>query len=198
MSIVILISDLSKGTNLSAIIKAVKSKKIKTEIKAVIANSDKAQGIKIAKKNNIKYFVYPKKFNLLGLLTKLNPDYIVLAGWKNIIEDSVINKFENRIINLHPGLIPDKADEYVLNPDGTKGLWNRGKYQEDAISNFFKNKSTFAGSSVHFLTNEFDFGPVLGRVFEKIKIDDTIQSLYSRLKKKENLLYVDVLKNLNK
>ena len=65
-----------------------------------------------------------------------------------------------------------------------------------AIQNFLDQKSTFAGSSIHFLTSNFDFGPVLGRVFEKIIPHDNVESLYSRLKKKENKLYVEVLEKL--
>ena len=67
---------------------------------------------------------------------------------------------------------------------------------DKAIQNFLNKKNTFAGSSIHFLTLNFDFGPVLGRTFEKIKVSDTIASLYGRLKKKENQLYVEVLEKL--
>jgi phosphoribosylamine--glycine ligase len=67
-----------------------------------------------------------------------------------------------------------------------------------AIKNFLDKKATFAGSSIHFLTLNFDFGPVLGRTFEKINAHDNIDSLYSRLKNKENKLYVEVLEKLTK
>ena len=132
----------------------------------------------------------------MPLLKKLNPDYICLAGWKQIILDEVINAFPNKILNLHPGLIPDKADDTFANPDGTAGLWNKGKLTDKAIQNFLDNKSTYAGSSIHFLTLEFDFGPVLGRCFEKIETEDTVETLYARLKQKENQLYVEVLEKL--
>ena len=65
-----------------------------------------------------------------------------------------------------------------------------------AVQNFLEKKVTFAGSSIHFLTLNFDFGPVLGRTFEKIQANDTVESLYTRLKKKENKLYVEVLEKL--
>jgi phosphoribosylglycinamide formyltransferase-1 len=87
-------------------------------------------------------------------------------------------------------------DEIVKNPDGTNALWNKGKLTNIAIKEFLDRHATYAGSSIHFLTEEFDFGPVLGRVFEKVEKDDTIDSLYSRLKKKENRLYVEVLQKL--
>ncbi len=126
----------------------------------------------------------------------LNPDYICLAGWKQIILDEVILAYPNRILNLHPGLIPDNADETAKNPDGSDGLWNKGLLTTKAIQNFFDQKATFAGSSIHFLTLNFDFGPVLGRVYEKIEPNDNVETLYQRLKTKENELYIQVLEKL--
>ncbi|KKS03877.1 MAG: Folate-dependent phosphoribosylglycinamide formyltransferase PurN [Candidatus Curtissbacteria bacterium GW2011_GWA2_41_24] len=93
---------------------------------------------------------------------------------------------------------PDTIDGVVNNPDDTDALWNRGKMTDKAIQNFFDNKATYAGCTNHFLSYEFDFGPVLGRCFEKILPNDTVDSLYTRLKKKENDLYVKVLHKLCK
>ena len=196
MRLVILISNAGTGTNLKAIIDGVNSGKIKASISAVICDKENAQGLKHALDNNLSILICPKKEDLLPILKKLNPDYVCLAGWRQIILDEVINTFPNKILNLHPGLIPDTADGSISNPDGTNGLWNKGKLTDKAIQNFLDNKSTYAGSSVHFLTLEFDFGPVLGRCFEKIEPDDTVETLYSRLKQKENQLYVEVLEKL--
>jgi phosphoribosylglycinamide formyltransferase-1 len=121
-----------------------------------------------------------------------------LAGWKQIILDEVIEAFPNKILNLHPGLIPDTIDGKIKNPDNTDALWNKGMLTTKAIQNFLDQKATFAGSSIHFLTLNFDFGPVLGRTFEKVELHDNVESLYSRLKKKENKLYVEVLEKLTK
>jgi len=124
--------------------------------------------------------------------------YICLAGWKQIILDEVITAFPNKILNLHPGLIPDiiTGESCVKNPDGTKALWNKGMLTNKAVQNFLNQKATFANSSIHFLTLDFDFGPVLGRTFEKIQTNDNVESIYTRLKKKENQLYVEVLEKL--
>lgn len=196
MKIAILISNAGTGTNLQAIIDGVESGKIKAEISAVISDKQDAPGLERAKKHNLHIEICPKKEDLLPLLKKLNPDYICLAGWKQIILDEVINALPNKILNLHPGLIPDTMDSAVKNPDGTDGLWNKGMLTTKAIENFFNQKAAFAGSSIHFLTLNFDFGPVLGRTFEPIQKDDTVESLYSRLKQKENRLYVEVLQKL--
>ncbi|MDP3955319.1 MAG: phosphoribosylamine--glycine ligase [bacterium] len=194
--IVVLISDIGTGTNLQAIIDGIKTGKIDAEITSVISDTVDAPGLKRARRNNLTIRICPKKENLLPLLKKLNPDYVCLAGWKQIILDGVIETFPNRILNIHPGLIPDTMDGMVKNPDGTEELWNKGKMTEKAMQNFPEKKCAYAGSSVHFLSFEFDFGPVLGRCFEKIGKGDTTESLYKRLKVKENKLYAEVLAKL--
>src|SRR3989344_3660674 len=196
IKLVILISNVGTGTNLQAIIDAVERGVINAEIVAVISDKENAPGLQRARTHNLKIKICPKKEDLLPLLQKMNPDYICLAGWKQIILDDVILAYPNKILNLHPGLIPEKIDEMAKNPDGTKALWNKGMLANIAIKNFLDQKSTFAGSSIHFLTLNFDFGPVLGRTFEKIEANDTVESLYRRLKKKENNLYVEVLAKL--
>ena len=196
MTLAILISDTGTGTNLKAIIDGVISKKIKANIAAVISDKADASALEHAKKNNLPIEICPKNESLLPLLKKLKPDYICLAGWKQIILDQVILAFPNKILNLHPGLIPDTVDGEVKNPDGTISLWNKGLLTTKAIQNFLNQKATYAGSSIHFLTLNFDFGPVLGKCFEKIEADDAVESLYKRLKKKENQLYVEVLEKL--
>src|SRR3989338_6965633 len=190
--IVVLISDAGTCTNLKAIIERVKVGRVNAEIVAVISDKINAPALEHAKKNNLNIEICERKEALLPLLQKLNTDYICLAGWKQIITDEVILAYPNKILNLHPGLIPDTVDEEVKNPDGTDALWNKGMLTTKAIQNFLDQKATFAGSSIHFLTLSFDFGPVLGRTFEKIEEGDTVESLYARLKKKENELYVKV------
>ena len=189
----ILISDAGTGTNLQAIIDAVKTKKLKAEIKLVVSSSKDAFGLKRAEENKIPTMVVDKKNDLKKIFEDNKIDLIILAGWKLIIPQSLISTFKNKILNLHPGLIPDKMEGVALNPDKTNGLWNRGKLTDIAIKNFFDKKATYAGSTVHFLSDEFDFGPILGRCFEKILPNDTVESLYGRLKKKENKIYVESL-----
>src|SRR3990167_4640922 len=191
MRIAILISNTGTGTNLKAIIDGVNAGKIKAEICAVVSDREDALGLEHANKNNLNIKICKTKEELLPLLQKLNPDYICLAGWKQIILDEVILAYPNKILNLHPGLIPDTADasnKSVKNPDGTDALWNKGMLTTKAIANLLDQKATFAGSSIHFLTLNFDFGPVLGRVFEKVEEYDNVESLYSRLKDRKSVV----------
>ncbi len=196
--IAVLVSNKGIGTNLKALIDGVESGKINAQIAVVVSDTKDALGLERAKKNSLQIEICPRKEDLLAILTKYQVDCICLGGWKQIIPDNVLEVFRDRIINVHPGLIPDTMDGVVKNPDGTSGLWNKGKFTDKAIQNFLDSSATYAGSTVHFLSDEFDFGPVLGRCFEKIKKGDTVESLYSRLKKKENKLYVDVLAKLCK
>lgn len=104
------------GTNLQAIIDAIAAGKITdTEIAAVISNNRNAYALERAKQAGIKDIVVsPKDFetrdvfneNLLKILQEVNPDLIVLAGYLVVIPEIVIDAFENRIINIHPSLIP--------------------------------------------------------------------------------------------
>jgi len=194
--IAVLISNIGTGTNLQAIIDGVENKKINAEIAIVLSDTEASPGLERARKHHLTTMICPKKEDLLRILQTYNLDYIALAGWRQIILEEVIEAFPNQILNTHPGLIPDSMDSFVENPDKTKGLWNRKKMTEKAIQLFLDEKATYAGCSNHFLTKEFDFGPVMGRCFEKVMKDDTVTSLYGRLKVKENQLYADVLAKL--
>lgn len=197
--IAVLISNAGTGTNLQAIIDAIESKKLPAKIMVVVSDAKDAYGLERAKKHHLPTFVINQKTDLTRTLKeKYQVDYVALAGWKKMIPEKMIDEFKNRILNLHPGLIPDDLNMAVKNPDGTVGLWNRGKFTAAAIQNFLDKKCTYAGSSIHFLTHEFDLGPVLARVFEKIKPHDTVDSLYQRLKVKENKMYVGALKHVIK
>ena len=193
----VLISDTGTGTNLNAIIDAVAQKQIDAVVSVVVSDTKDAKGLHHADKNRIPIEIIDRKTDVTKLLTETFPvDYVCLCGWKQIIPEEFINAFPNKILNLHPGLIPDTIHGVVKNPDGTDALWNKGKLADAAIGNFLQQKASYAGSSVHFLTREFDYGPVLGRTFEKIQPGDTVDSLYKRLKQKENNLYVECLKKL--
>lgn len=195
--IAVLISNKGTGTNLQAIIDGVKSGKIKGLVSIVVSDAKDAYGLKRAKKHGIKTLVVKGRGRLEKILKeKYDIDYVALGGWKQIIPGSFIKTFHNRVLNVHPGLIPDAKTEVVRNPDGTNALWNKGKFTEKAIQNFFDSTATYAGSSIHFLTNDVDFGPVLARGFVKIQANDTVESLYARVKKKENEMYVRVLSKL--
>ena len=157
------------GTNLQAIIDAIAAGKITdTEIAAVISNNKNAYALERAKQAGIKDIVVsPKDFetrevfneNLLKTLQEVNPDLIVLAGYLVVIPESVIDVFENRIINIHPSLIP------AFCGTGYYGL----KVHEAALKRGVK----VVGATVHFVDKGTDTGPIIMQKAVAVQNGDT-------------------------
>ena len=155
------------GTNLQAIIDA---------IAAVISNNKNAYALERAKQAGIKDIVVsPKDFetrevfneNLLKTLQEVNPDLIVLAGYLVVIPESVIDAFENRIINIHPSLIP------AFCGTGYYGL----KVHEAALKRGVK----VVGATVHFVDKGTDTGPIIMQKAVAVQNGDTPKVLQQRV-----------------
>ena len=165
------------GTNLQAIIDAIAAGKITdTEIAAVISNNKNAYALERAKQAGIKDIVVsPKDFetrevfneNLLKTLQEVNPDLIVLAGYLVVIPESVIDAFENRIINFHPSLIP------AFCGTGYYGL----KVHEAALKRGVK----VVGATVHFVDKGTDTGPIIMQKAVAVQNGDTPKVLQQRV-----------------
>lgn len=165
------------GTNLQAIIDAIAAGKITdTEIAAVISNNKNAYALERAKQAGIKdIIVSPKDFetrevfneNLLKTLQEVNPDLIVLAGYLVVIPESVIDAFENRIINIHPSLIP------AFCGTGYYGL----KVHEAALKRGVK----VVGATVHFVDKGTDTGPIIMQKAVAVQNGDTPKVLQQRV-----------------
>ena len=165
------------GTNLQAIIDAIAAGKITdTEIAAVISNNKNAYALERAKQAGIKDIVVsPKGFetrevfneNLLKTLQEVNPDLIVLAGYLVVIPEIVIDAFENRIINIHPSLIP------AFCGTGYYGL----KVHEAALKRGVK----VVGATVHFVDKGTDTGPIIMQKAVAVQNGDTPKVLQQRV-----------------
>lgn len=165
------------GTNLQAIIDAIAAGKITdTEIAAVISNNKNAYALERAKQAGIKDIVVsPKDFetrevfneNLLKTLQEVNPDLIVLAGYLVVIPESMIDVFENRIINIHPSLIP------AFCGTGYYGL----KVHEAALKRGVK----VVGATVHFVDKGTDTGPIIMQKAVAVQNGDTPKVLQQRV-----------------
>lgn len=165
------------GTNLQAIIDAIAAGKITdTEIEAVISNNKNAYALERAKQAGIKDIVVsPKDFetreifneNLLKTLQEVNPDLIVLAGYLVVIPEIVIDAFENRIINIHPSLIP------AFCGTGYYGL----KVHEAALKRGVK----VVGATVHFVDKGTDTGPIIMQKAVAVQNGDTPKVLQQRV-----------------
>lgn len=165
------------GTNLAAIIKAIEEKQIKNvRIKAVISNNSDAYALERAKNAGIdakcispKNFSNRDEFNkvLLDELKRLNPDLIVLAGFLVNISEDIVKAFENKIINIHPSLIPSFCGK------GYYGL----KVHESALKRGVK----VTGATVHFVDAGIDTGRIILQKAVDIHPEDDAKSLQKRV-----------------
>ena len=165
------------GTNLAAIIKAIEEKQIKNvRIKAVISNNGDAYALERAKKAGIDAkCISPKNFSdrdefnkvLLDELKRLNPDLIVLAGFLVNISEDIVKAFENKIINIHPSLIPSFCGK------GYYGL----KVHEAALKRGVK----VTGATVHFVDAGIDTGRIILQKAVDIHPGDDAKSLQKRV-----------------
>lgn len=135
------------GTNLQAIIDAVANKEINGEIVLVAANKKSAYGLERARKANIKAeFIKDEKL-LIKRLQEENVELIILAGYLAIISNELVDLFENRIINIHPSLIPS--------------FCGPGYYGIHVHRKAFARGVKVAGATVHFVSNVVDGGPII-------------------------------------
>lgn len=165
------------GTNLQAIIDSVKDGTItNTQIVGVISNNKNAYALKRAEENDIPSMcVSPKDFEtrdifnakLLEAVDSYEPDLVVLAGFLVVIPPEMIRKYENRMINIHPSLIPAFCGK------GYYGL----KVHEAALSRGVK----VVGATVHFVDEGTDTGPIILQKAVEVQQGDTPEVLQRRV-----------------
>ena len=175
LNVVVLVSG--GGTNLQAIIDAVENGTItNTKIAGVISNNKNAYALERAKKHGIancrispKDYVNRATFNqkFLEKMDELNPDLIVLAGFLVVIPPEMIAKYRNRIINIHPSLIPSFCGT------GYYGL----KVHEAALARGVK----VVGATVHFVDEGTDTGPIILQKAVEVEEGDTPEVLQRRV-----------------
>ena len=156
------------GTNLQALIDAQKSGIIKNgEIVLVASNKADAFALERAKNNGIEGFVMKDEADLLAKLAEEKIDLIVLAGFLKILSEDFIRAYEDRIINIHPSLIPSFCGK------GAYGL----KVHEMALEYGVK----VTGATVHFVNEIPDGGKIIAQKAVEILEDDTAETLQRRV-----------------
>jgi len=171
------------GSNLKNLIKFSKIKNSPISIDLIFSNTSKAKGLKFSNQFNIKKYV--SSFNdskvaevkILNLLKKENIRFICLAGFMKILSKNFIKKFNGKIVNIHPSLLP----KY-------KGLNTHFK----AI----QNKDRIAGCTVHFVTAKLDSGKIILQKEVKISKKDTPISLAKKVLRQEHKLYPAAIKKI--
>jgi len=174
-----------RGSNMETLIKATKKLSYPASILLVITNNQNAKGIEIAKKYSIPVKVFDKKkynkvkfeTNSIKELLYYEIELICLAGFMQVLSKKFINKWKNRVINIHPSYLPKNKG---LNP------------QKQAL----ESKSSFSGCTVHYVNEKIDSGKII--LQEKVKIihKDNIESLSNRILLKEHIIYPKALKKI--
>jgi phosphoribosylglycinamide formyltransferase-1 len=179
------------GSNLAALINAINTGNIKNaKIELVISNKENAYALTRAKEANIPAIYIDKKlFNSdeeydLYLVNKLNEfkiEVVLLAGYLRIITTPFLKAYKNKILNIHPSLLPDH---------GGKGMYGIKVHQ--AVLNSNAKKS---GCTVHLVTEKVDGGPILAQTSVSVSPDDTPGSLASKVLEQEHKLYPQAVNN---
>jgi len=181
-NIVVLISG--NGSNLAALIEAQKQLGFGGSIKAVISNRPEVLGLSRAENAGIpaitlnhQDFDSREAFDdvLLQTINRFEPSLIILAGFMRILTKNFVTEFRGRLLNIHPSLLP----KYPGLNTHRKALENHDKYH---------------GTSVHFVTEELDGGPIIAQAKTEIKSGDNEQSLLAKIQKLEHQLYPSVAK----
>lgn len=155
------------GTNLQSIIDAVEAGKIKGEIRLVISNKEDAYGLERARKHNISAVFDNDEASIIDRLKSEEIDLVVLAGFLKILSSNFTRAFENKIINIHPSLIPAFCGK------GYYGL----KVHQSAVDYGVK----VSGATVHFVDENADTGPIISQETVKVLPDDTAEILQKRV-----------------
>lgn len=178
------------GTNLQAIIDAIKTKKIThASISLVASANPDCFALKRAKNNDIETFVFSSEEELIDELRKKDIDLIVLAGFLKILSPNFISNYKNRIINIHPSLIPSFSGK------GCYGIHVHEKVLDYGVK--------VTGATVHFVNEIPDGGKIIFQKAVEVMDGDTPETLQKRvMKKAEHILLpravekvaVDILK----
>lgn len=172
-----------RGSNFEAMLTAIHNHTLRNlKITDLISNRPDAGAISIAQQNGIPVHVFDSKSNrhlfethLLELLCRLSPDWILLAGFMLLLKPEVIRTFSNRILNIHPSLLPKFRGTHA---------------QRQALEAGEKE----TGCTVHFVTEELDAGPIIVQKRLEILNEDTESSLSARLLPLEHEAYIEALK----
>ena len=155
------------GTNLQAIIDETKSGGINGTVKLVISNKENAYGLERAILSKIKAVYETDEDKIIELLKENNIDLIVLAGYLKIITPKFVDEFRNKIINIHPSLIPS--------------FCGKGYYGEKVHQGVIDYGAKVTGATVHFVDEGADTGAIIMQETVNVEQDDDAKSLAKRV-----------------
>tara|TARA_Y100001968_G_scaffold243656_1_gene227557 strand:+ start:262 stop:960 length:699 start_codon:yes stop_codon:yes gene_type:complete len=167
-----------KGSNFEHIIKSIQNKQLNAEISILIVNNPNCLAIKKAIRYKIPYEIinhrncssrYEHDKLVMKKLEELSVELVVMAGWMRIVGEDIINRFKNRLINIHPSLLPS-----------FKGI--------DAIQQAIDKRVTITGCTVHYVQKEVDSGSIIVQAAVPIKEKDNKETLKTRIQNMEHII----------
>lgn len=173
-----------RGSNLQAIMDAADSGKINAEVVIVISDQEDAYALERARQRGIPAeFVNPKSFAnkedyeevIVELLNGHKVELVCLAGYMRIVGDTMLTAFPNKIMNIHPALLPSFPGLH-----GQEQAWRHGV--------------KFSGCTVHFVDEGVDSGPIIIQAVVPVLDDDTADSLADRILEQEHVIYPEAIR----
>jgi len=173
-----------RGSNLQAIIDSIENGYLNAQISVVISDISDAYALERARTHGINaVHIDPKKSGskqayeteILGVLASNNVQLVLLAGYMKILGKTLLDTYKNRILNIHPALLPAFPGLHA---------------QEQA----FRHGVKVAGCTVHFVDEELDGGPIILQKCVEVNEDDTPQTLAERILEQEHKIYPEAVK----
>jgi phosphoribosylglycinamide formyltransferase 1 len=175
-----------KGSNFRAIAEAVKQQKLSVDIALVLSDVENAGILSIAADHKIPHqYIAPGKFRTkfepqveleyVRLLNEAKVDLVVLAGFMRMLKAPFLSAFENRVVNIHPSLLP-----------AFPGL--------ESWKQAVEYGAKYAGCTVHFVTPEMDAGPIILQAVVPVEPSDTSETVHARIQKEEHRIFIEALR----
>lgn len=180
--VAILISG--RGSNMQALVRTAQTEGLPVHVCSIVSNQPDAPGLAWAREQGLPACALPHRdfgtreaFDaaLQAHLDQARPDYILLAGFMRVLGAELVRHFENRIINIHPSLLP-----------AFPGLHTHARALAQGVQ--------WHGCTVHFVTPQLDHGPIIAQGLLAVQADDTAESLARRMLPVEHAVYVQVLR----
>ena len=182
-NLAILISG--RGSNMLNIVDACNNKNLSSKVKIIITNNKNSTGLAKVKKKGIKTKIinenqmkkFEKKLSQILLEEKIN--LICLAGFMRILSEEFLSNWKKKIINIHPSILP-----------AFRGL--------NAVKQAIEKKVKYSGCTVHYVDKGIDTGEIIGQRIVKVLKTDNEKKLAKKILKEEHILYIKVIKTLEK
>lgn len=180
------------GSDLQAIIDGCKSNKINAEVVAVISNNGDSMALRRALNEGVPaYYLSAKKFGseetlakeILAVLTTHKVDIIFLAGYMRMLHITVLEKYNNRIFNIHPALLPK--------------FGGKGMYGMNVHTAVIEAKEKETGVTIHRVNAEYDSGEIVAQTKVPVLENDTPEILAARVLEREHSFLVEVLSDIS-